>query len=183
MAHEQAQKVAYAVMIPNTDNLFLGTGVYVDTLASHITGASNSIINAITDNINATLIKAFIISVVCFFVIVAPILWMLYANLVSSVRVLQSNLRNFFRFINNNSTNVALITLDSKDEFGAMAKEINTNIQNIEEGLKQDSQAIAQSAETAKAVEDGDLTARIVENPHNPQLIELKNVLNNMLDV
>uniref|UniRef100_UPI00047C63CB methyl-accepting chemotaxis protein n=1 Tax=Helicobacter rodentium TaxID=59617 RepID=UPI00047C63CB len=31
--------------------------------------------------------------------------------------------------------------------------------------------------------ENGDLTARIIENPHNPQLIELKNVLNNMLDV
>ena len=57
------------------------------------------------------------------------------------------------------------------------------NVENIEKGLEQDSNAIAQSAQTAKSVENGDLTARIVENPHNPQLVELKNVLNKMLDV
>ena len=49
--------------------------------------------------------------------------------------------------------------------------------------MQQDSKAITQAAQTAKAVENGDLTARITENPNNPQLIELKDVLNNMLDV
>ncbi|WDL73253.1 methyl-accepting chemotaxis protein [Helicobacter winghamensis] len=177
--HGTAQKIGYAVMIPNTNNIWLSTGVYTDTLATHTEEISNSII----DDINATLFKAFSIGIVCFFVIVVPLLWAFYGNLVSSVRVLQINLRNFFNFINNDSTNTTLVSLNSKDEFGAMAKEINTNIQNIEAGLKQDSLAIAQSAQTAKAVESGDLTARIIENPHNPQLIELKNVLNNMLDV
>ncbi|WDL74960.1 cache domain-containing protein [Helicobacter winghamensis] len=177
--HGTAQKIGYAVMIPNTNNIWLSTGVYTDTLATHTEEISNSII----DDINATLFKAFSIGIVCFFVIVIPLLWVFYGNLVSSVRVLQINLRNFFNFINNDSTNTTLVSLSSKDEFGAMAKEINTNIQNIEAGLKQDSLAIAQSAQTAKAVESGDLTARIIENPHNPQLIELKNVLNNMLDV
>ena len=64
-----------------------------------------------------------------------------------------------------------------------MAKAINENIEKTKQGLEQDQKAISQSAQTAKAVENGDLTARIIENPHNPQLIELKNVLNNMLDV
>ena len=64
-----------------------------------------------------------------------------------------------------------------------MAKVINTNIEKIKAGLIQDEKAIAQSAQTAKAIESGDLTARIVENPANPQLVELKNVLNKMLDV
>ena len=71
----------------------------------------------------------------------------------------------------------------SNDEIGSMAKAINENIEKTKQGLEQDQKAISQSAQTAKAVENGDLTARIVENPHNPQLIELKNVLNNMLDV
>ena len=77
----------------------------------------------------------------------------------------------------------ALIKVNTKDEFGAISNMINQNIQNIQKGLEQDSNAIKQSAETAKAVENGDLTARIIENPHNPQLVELKNVLNKMLDV
>ena len=174
-----AQKIAYAVMIPNTNNIWLSTGVYADTLIPYTEEISNEII----DEINATLFKAFSIGIVCFFVIVIPLLLIFYGNLVSSVSILQTNLRGFFSFINNNSTNTTLIALNSNDEFGKMAKEINVNIQNIEEGLKQDSLAIAQSAQTAKAVESGDLTARIVENPHNPQLIELKEVFNHMLAV
>ncbi|WP_297824235.1 methyl-accepting chemotaxis protein, partial [Helicobacter sp. UBA3407] len=89
----------------------------------------------------------------------------------------------FFSYLNHDTQTANLIKIESHDEFGIMAKEINQNIQNIQYGLEKDQTAIAQSAETAKAVEEGDLTARIVENPHNPQLIELKNVLNAMLDV
>ena len=59
----------------------------------------------------------------------------------------------------------------------------NTHASSDIKGLKKDEIAIAQSAQTAKEIEAGNLTARIIENPHNPQLIELKNVLNNMLDV
>ena len=112
-----------------------------------------------------------------------PLLLAFYANLVSSVRVLQSNLCSFFNFLNGSSTQSTIKTLNSKDEFGAMAKEINTNIQKIQAGLNQDNLAIAQSAQTAKAVQNGDFTARIIKDPDNPRLIELKNVLNNMLDV
>ncbi|TNH32230.1 hypothetical protein FDW45_09970, partial [Campylobacter helveticus] len=39
------------------------------------------------------------------------------------------------------------------------------------------------SVETVGIVENGNLTARITANPRNPQLIELKNVLNDLLDV
>ena len=41
---------------------------------------------------------------------------------------------------------------------------------------------IKQAAQTAQKVENGDLTTRILENPHNPQLVELREVLNKMLD-
>ena len=63
-----------------------------------------------------------------------------------------------------------------------MAKAINENIEKTKLGLDQDSKAVAQSVETARIIESGDFTARITETPHNPQLNELKNVLNHMLD-
>ncbi|WP_270983407.1 methyl-accepting chemotaxis protein, partial [Campylobacter helveticus] len=47
----------------------------------------------------------------------------------------------------------------------------------------QDKQAVKESVETVGIVENGNLTARITANPRNPQLIELKNVLNDLLDV
>ena len=59
---------------------------------------------------------------------------------------------------------------------------INNNIQKIQKGLDQDTQAVQESIETANRIEEGDLTARITANPHNPQLNELKKVLNEMLE-
>ncbi|MBX7545250.1 cache domain-containing protein, partial [Helicobacter turcicus] len=157
-----AQKIGYATMIPNTNNIWLSTGVYIDTLATHTGEISRNIVGGI----NAMLLKALVFGGCALLVIIIPLLLAFYNNLASSVQVVQTNLRNFFSFVNNSSANTTLITLNSKDEFGTMTKEINANIQNIEEGLKQDSLAITQSAQTAKAVESGDLSARIIENPH-----------------
>ncbi|TNH31888.1 methyl-accepting chemotaxis protein, partial [Campylobacter helveticus] len=64
-----------------------------------------------------------------------------------------------------------------------MAKAINENILATKQGLDQDKQAVKESVETVGIVENGNLTARITANPRNPQLIELKNVLNDLLDV
>ena len=174
-----AEKLNYAIMIPNTNNIWLSTGIYLDTLSTHTKGTSKSIIAAI----QAKLMQAFGIGMLFFFILITPMLWIFYKNLISSVRVVQTNLRNFFAFIRDSSTHNPMISLQSNDEFGLMVKEINANVENIEKGLEQDSNTIKQSAQTAKSVENGDLTARIVENPHNPQLVELKNVLNKMLDV
>ena len=174
-----AEKLNYAIMIPNTNNIWLSTGIYLDTLSTHTKGTSKSIIAAI----QAKLMQAFGIGMLFFFILITPMLWIFYKNLISSVRVVQTNLRNFFAFIRDSSAHSPMISLQSNDEFGLMVKEINANVENIEKGLEQDSNAIKQSAQTAKSVENGDLTARIVENPHNPQLVELKNVLNKMLDV
>ena len=174
-----AEKLNYAIMIPNTNNIWLSTGIYLDTLSTHTKGTSKSIIAAI----QAKLMQAFGIGMLFFFILITPMLWIFYKNLISSVRVVQTNLHNFFAFIRDSSTHNPMISLQSNDEFGLMVKEINANVENIEKGLEQDSNAIAQSAQTAKEIEAGNLTARIIENPHNPQLIELKNVLNKMLDV
>ena len=174
-----AEKIGYATLIPNTNNIWLSTGVYTDTFSQHAQEISQSIVN----NIYTALLNSALIGSVCFGIIGVPLLLAFYANLVSSVRVLQSNLCSFFNFLNGSSTQSTIKALNSKDEFGAMAKEINTNIQKIQAGLNQDNLAIAQSAQTAKAVQNGDFTARIIKNPDNPRLIELKNVLNNMLDV
>ncbi|MCR6582407.1 methyl-accepting chemotaxis protein, partial [Campylobacter insulaenigrae] len=69
------------------------------------------------------------------------------------------------------------------DEFGAMALAINENITKTKNALEQDGLAVEQSVETAKEIESGNLTARITAIPANPQLVELKNVLNKMLSV
>ncbi|EAL6719099.1 methyl-accepting chemotaxis protein, partial [Campylobacter jejuni] len=66
--------------------------------------------------------------------------------------------------------------------FGQISNAINENILATKRGLEQDNQAVKESVQTVSVVEGGNLTARITANPRNPQLIELKNVLNRLLD-
>ena len=126
--------------------------------------------------------------IICIIVSILVILVCIFLYIKSAVIARLQNvsnlLTNFFRYLNHETkTPPNLVPPRANDEIGNMAAVINQNIKNVQEGLKKDAIAITQSAETAKAVENGDLTARIVENPNSPQLIELKNVLNNMLDV
>ncbi|MBX7490169.1 methyl-accepting chemotaxis protein [Helicobacter sp. Faydin-H64] len=62
-----------------------------------------------------------------------------------------------------------------------MAIAVNDSIKKVQKGLECDAQAVKESIETANRIESGDLTARIAANPYNPQLNELKKVLNEML--
>ncbi|MCX2683913.1 methyl-accepting chemotaxis protein, partial [Campylobacter sp. MIT 21-1684] len=59
---------------------------------------------------------------------------------------------------------------------------INENILATKKGLEQDQQAVKESVQTVQIVENGNLTERITATPRNPQLVELKNVLNRLLD-
>ena len=97
---------------------------------------------------------------------------------------LSSFLTVFFKYINHEEKRApSTLPPTSNDEIGQMAMAINANILKTQQGLQKDADAIGEAAATAKSVENGDLTARIKQNPNNPQLIELKNVLNNMLNV
>ncbi|WP_299546087.1 methyl-accepting chemotaxis protein [uncultured Helicobacter sp.] len=122
--------------------------------------------------------------VVSILVILICVFLYIKSAVISRLQVVSNLLINFFKYLNHETkTPPNLVPPKANDEIGNMALAINQNIENVQQGLKKDAEAIAQSAQTAKAVESGDLTARIVENPHNPQLIELKEVLNHMLDV
>ncbi len=99
------------------------------------------------------------------------------------VETIKKSLLTFFAFLNHEiKTAPKPLHIATHDELGEMAHAINENIEKTKLGLEQDSKAVAQSVETAKTIEAGDFRARITETPHNPQLNELKNVLNHMLD-
>ncbi|EPJ2865770.1 methyl-accepting chemotaxis protein [Campylobacter lari] len=111
------------------------------------------------------------------------IVYFISSRLLSPLQVIQTGLNSFFDFINHKTKDSAMINVNTNDELGAMAKAINENITKTKNALEQDAKAVEQSVETAKEIEAGNLTARITAIPANPQLIELKNVLNDMLSV
>lgn len=119
---------------------------------------------------------------VLFIIIIVAILVFAINYFLRPLAGISNGLSSFFKFLNHEIKDPEAIKVSTKDEFGAMGNLINDNINKIQQGLEQDSSAVSQSVATADAIGKGDLTARITQNPANPQLVELKNVLNKMLD-
>ncbi|EOA2834223.1 methyl-accepting chemotaxis protein [Campylobacter coli] len=138
-----------------------------------------------TDVINKPIFKAAYIQVIALIVMISISIILLYfivSKYLSPLAAIQTGLTSFFDFINHKTKNVSTIDVKTNDEFGQISKAINENILATKQGLEQDAKAVKESVETVGVVESGNLTARITANPRNPQLIELKNVLNRLLD-
>ncbi|RQD83517.1 methyl-accepting chemotaxis protein, partial [Campylobacter hepaticus] len=138
------------------------------------------------DIINQPILKAAFIQIVAVVIIIilsVILLYFIVSYYLSPLKSIQQGLNSFFDFINHKTKNVSTIEVKSKDEFGQISSAINENILQTKKGLEQDNQAVKESVQTVSIVEGGNLTARITANPRNPQLIELKNVLNKLLDV
>ncbi|ELD3644751.1 methyl-accepting chemotaxis protein, partial [Campylobacter coli] len=139
-----------------------------------------------TDVINKPIFKAAYIQVIALIIMISISIILLYfivSKYLSPLAAIQTGLTSFFDFINHKTKNVSTIEIKTNDEFGQISKAINENILATKQGLEQDAKAVKESVETVGVVESGNLTARITANPRNPQLIELKNVLNRLLDV
>ncbi|EKL5430269.1 methyl-accepting chemotaxis protein [Campylobacter coli] len=122
------------------------------------------------------------VAIIALIAILAVVYFFIRKIIGSRIPLILKSLENFFRFLNHEKIEVQTIEIKANDEFGQISKTINENILATKRGLEQDNQAVKESVQTVSVVEGGNLTARITANPRNPQLIELKNVLNRLLD-
>ncbi|MGP1486063.1 MAG: PDC sensor domain-containing protein, partial [Campylobacter sp.] len=134
-----------------------------------------------TPMLNEALMKQIIISVL-FIVAIVVILVLAISHFLKPLASISDGLKSFFSFLNYEIKKPISINVNTKDEFGVMGNLINENIKKIQNTAAQDAKAVNQAVSTAKMIEDGNLKARITDDPANPQLVELKNVLNKMLD-
>ena len=103
-------------------------------------------------------------------------------SITSSLITFQEGLFSFFAYLNRESSNVQLIKLDSKDEFGNMAQIVNSNIQKTQKGIDEDRKLIDETISVLNEFEQGDLCQRLNISVSNPALMQLKDVLNKMAD-
>ncbi|PRM94843.1 chemotaxis protein [Aliarcobacter cryaerophilus] len=104
-------------------------------------------------------------------------------NIVSSLNIFQNGLLSFFAFSNKENSNVELINLDGKDEFGKMAQVINENIQKTQDLINQDNVLIEDVKRVVNEVKFGNLNIKIEKSTINDELEELKSSFNEMLEV
>ncbi|EKH5226006.1 methyl-accepting chemotaxis protein [Campylobacter jejuni] len=155
-------------------------------VCTKVSGIYTACVGEPIEQIEAPVYKiAFIQTAIVIFtsIISVILLYFIVSKYLSPLAAIQTGLTSFFDFINHKTKNVSTIEVKSNDEFGQISNAINENILATKRGLEQDNQAVKESVETVSVVESGNLTARITANPRNPQLIELKNVLNKLLDV
>ncbi|OEX40909.1 chemotaxis protein, partial [Campylobacter jejuni] len=154
-------------------------------VCTKVSGIYTACVGESIEQIEAPVYKiAFIQTAIVIFtsIISVILLYFIVSKYLSPLTTIQTGLTSFFDFINHKTKNVSTIEVKSNDEFGQISNAINENILATKRGLEQDNQAVKESVETVSIVESGNLTARITANPRNPQLIELKNVLNRLLD-
>ncbi|WP_418180351.1 methyl-accepting chemotaxis protein [Aliarcobacter lanthieri] len=97
-----------------------------------------------------------------------------------SLRKIKDGLFSFFQYLNRESNSVERISINSEDEFGVIAKQINENIGKIEKSIDEDRKLIDETIAVLGEFEQGDLCQRLNVEVSNPALMQLKNVLNNM---
>ena len=98
-----------------------------------------------------------------------------------SLRKTQLGLRGFFSFLSRDSDRAALIDIDSLDEFGMIAREINENIQKVEAQINLDARLVEEAKHTIVRVQHGWYSEHIQATTTNRSLEEFKNGVNDMI--
>ncbi|MGE0051177.1 MAG: methyl-accepting chemotaxis protein [Arcobacter sp.] len=87
----------------------------------------------------------------------------------------------FFKYLNQEIKESKLIEIDSKDELGLMANEVNKNILFTNKSIEKDRTLVDSAIKCANEAKKGLLNTRIEGETNNSSLNELKNVINEML--
>ena len=144
-----------------------------------LVGGVNS--NEILEDANKIMYLIIVLSIVTMLIISIAIFVTMKASL-KSLGKIKDGLETFFRYLNRETNTIEKIYINSEDEFGIMAKQINENIEIIEKSVEEDRKLIDETINVLNEFEQGDLCQRLNTSVHNPALIELKNVLNKMAD-
>ncbi|WP_104749064.1 methyl-accepting chemotaxis protein [Helicobacter cynogastricus] len=101
----------------------------------------------------------------------------------SRIIVVSKTLSGFFRLLNDPRTtqNVHIVEARMLDEIGQMQQSINDNIRKIYENTKADSATIEDMLGVVRRIKEGDFTQKIVATPNNPDLLQLKDLFNDVV--
>ena len=103
-------------------------------------------------------------------------------NISQSLFLIREGMDKFFNYLTSTEKELKEIELNSNDDFGQMAHELNKNIIKIKEGLAIDNKVIDEAKFVSKMVGRGFLVYRITCEANNFYINELKDNFNHMID-
>ncbi|MFW2611736.1 methyl-accepting chemotaxis protein [Aliarcobacter butzleri] len=121
--------------------------------------------------------------ILCIFAIIMIfIIYFTSKQINNSLMNFKEGLLKFFGYLNKESSKVELINLDSKDEFGEMAKVVNQNIERTQKVIEEDVALIEDAKVVMSRVNNGWYSQFIEKSTSNASLEEFKNNVNKMID-
>ncbi|MDY0320784.1 MAG: methyl-accepting chemotaxis protein [Arcobacteraceae bacterium] len=168
---------AVAIMVPISNTM----GSTMDELNKLSLDTTDKMIhNAMT---NANLLVTITILIIIVSVIVGIVTGAIITKGINtSITLFKNGLMEFFDYINKKKSNITPITINSKDEFGAMADIVNENISATQKNIEEDDKFIRDTQIVMNRVANGWFSQHIVANSSNPALMQLKYTINTALD-
>ena len=157
------QDVTAKILPINEDGWLATVAISADTFSKH----------------TMPILKAQLILAVLFIVILSAIVFVLLKRSLKPIGIIQEKLSDTFKFITyESSTAPNKLDIHTTDEFGVMSEEINKNIDKVLAGIKKDNTMLEELNVAANNMIRGNLGVKLSENPNNPSLIKLKDLLN-----
>jgi len=116
------------------------------------------------------------------FIVISIVLIINTRTLSKNLSSITNGLTSFFNYLNKTSPTSEKITTNSNDEFGQMSTMINENIETIQEGLNKDKNTVNEVLQVVNTVKNGHLNSKITTKANNPELIQLSENFNEMLN-
>lgn len=99
---------------------------------------------------------------------------------IAQIEPVSDGLRGFFAFLGHEKDDCKTIDINSKDEFGVIAKMINQNISNLRIQIGSERKFINETVKTLKELSQGSFNVRLNSNCDSPLMKQLQETLNNM---
>ena len=168
-------------MLSVTDEIFLKINEQLNAINKIANEENKSSYLDALEKIDSTIYTLYaliiIALIVLFFVILA-----ITNSIKDPLQKFQNGLLEFFKYLNQETSESKLIDINSTDELGIMAKEVNRNILNTNESIQKDRLVVESAIKCANEAKKGLLNTRIEGITRNPSLNELKDVINQMLE-
>jgi methyl-accepting chemotaxis protein len=132
------------------------------------------------EEVNSELIIGIVFNVV-FIVLSLLIGFIIMKGISKSLKVFQSGLLSFFKYLNKEVDDVVNLKVDTNDEIGHMAEVVNDNISKTKVFIEQDKKVIDEIDDVIEKVNNGFLQYQVKQSTSNHQLEELKVKLNDMI--
>ena len=167
------QKFSYVQRFAQWDWI-IGTGVYVDDIEADISlmrkHTSEEIDTIIMNIILFSLIAVILVSIIYSFFINKAIIKPLV------------NLDKAISDVGDPESTVDEIEKKSNDEIGKVVDSFNAYIKKLKDGVTEDAKVIEEVDQVISKVNNGFYVYKVKKNSHNPQINELKDSINTMID-